>query len=383
MTAALIDLGLDPSRIHLIDIPYTANATVRAALEGLGIPGTNFAPASYSLDQPYARYQRARVQAMADRVRDSLGPEETLLVLDDGSYFIEAMSCFAEPLGRARVVEQTTRGLIKIAADPAIADTAARVTIVDVASSAPKCRWEGPWIGEAVARSLRRSLGAEVLDGDDRCLILGYGTIGRAVGTSLVRDLGVDPARVSVLDPGLPAQAAARADGFASWERAQPERLRFKLVVGCSGQTSFTIGDRVYLDDGAVLASASSGSSELSREQFVELADTYPDDDVFVVDGATLASRSLHEPIDLNLVDRRVRFLNGSFPVNFDGRVNCVPPAQIQVTHTLMVGAAIQAVESEGRGVVPLAGDLCDWVDRTYGAMLEAGTAAVAVDRVE
>src|SRR4029078_11220240 len=53
MTAALIDLGLDPSRVHLIDIPYTANATVRAALEGLGIPGENFAPASYSLDQPY------------------------------------------------------------------------------------------------------------------------------------------------------------------------------------------------------------------------------------------------------------------------------------------------------------------------------------------
>ena len=99
-------------------------------------------------------------------------------------------------------------------------------------------------------------------------------------------------------------------------------------MVGCSGQTSFTIGDRVYLDNGAVLASASSGSSELSREQFVELADTYPDDDVFVVDGSSLASRSLHEPIDLNLVDRRVRFLNGSFPVNFDGRVNCVPPAR-------------------------------------------------------
>jgi hypothetical protein len=311
---------------------------------------------------------------MADRVRDALGPEEPLLVLDDGSYFVEAMSCFAEPLAQARVVEQTTRGLIKIAADPAIADTAARVPVVDVASSTPKSRWEGPWIGEAVARSLRGALGEAVLDGDDRCLILGYGTIGRAVGTSLRRDLGVDPGRVSVLDPGLPAQAAARGDGFGLWERSQPERLRFKLVVGCSGQTSFTIGDRVYLDDGAVLASASSGSSELSREQFVELADTYPDDDVFVVDGSTLASRSLHEAIDLNLVDRRARFLNGSFPVNFDGRVNCVPPAQIQVTHTLMVGAAVQAVEAEQRGVIPLARELCDWVDRTYGAMLEEGT---------
>jgi hypothetical protein len=32
--------------------------------------------------------------------------------------------------------------------------------------------------------------------------------------------------------------------------------------------------------------------------------------------------------IDIWLVDRAVRFLNGGVPVNFDGRVKGVPPAK-------------------------------------------------------
>jgi len=36
MTEALIRLGADPQKVHWIDIPYTANATVREALVGLG-----------------------------------------------------------------------------------------------------------------------------------------------------------------------------------------------------------------------------------------------------------------------------------------------------------------------------------------------------------
>jgi hypothetical protein len=68
----------------------------------------------------------------------------------------------------------------------------------------------------------------------------------------------------------------------------------------------------------------------------------------------------------LRLVDRTVRLLNGGFPVIFDGRVNCVPPNDIQVTRALMLGAAMQAITTSKRGVIALDPALCEWVERTY-----------------
>jgi hypothetical protein len=362
----LLELGLDPARTHFIDIPYTANAAVREALEALGIPAANFAPSSYTLEVPYAPYQRRRVQDLIGRLHSELAPGDPLLVLDDGAYFLEAIACYATPLGDLRLVEQTTRGLIKLELDAALEDYVRRLPLIDVARSRPKSRLEGPWIGESVCRALRAGLAEHPLDARDSSLILGYGTIGRAVACTLERDLGVPASRIYVRDPEGAADVQARHDGHPLWEPRAPERLRFKLVVGCSGRSSFTVGDRVFLEDGAVLASASSGSAELSREQFVELADTHEDDDIRVLDRRTLGTRSIHDPIDIRLVDRTVRLLNGGFPVNFDGRVNCVPPNDIQVTRALMLGAAMQAITTSKRGVIALDPALCEWVERTY-----------------
>jgi S-adenosylhomocysteine hydrolase len=371
MVEALFELGLEPERTFFVDIPYTANADVRAALESIGLPPENFTPSDYDLEQPYGRYQRRRVQTLAGGMLAELEPDDRLLVLDDGAYFVEAAACFARRFGDLRVVEQTTHGIIKLRADAAIGRYVESLPLVDVARSAPKARWEGPWIGEAVAHALHRAIGEGFAFGsDERALVAGYGVIGRAVAESLVGELGLAPARVHVLDPSPGARRDAVDDGRIPWDRTSADPVRFKLVVGCSGQVSFGIGDRVFLEDGAVLASASSGSAECSREEFVELADTHPSDDIEVLDRETLATRSIHDPIDMRLVDRTVRFLNGGFPVNFDGRVNCVAPERIQVTRALMVGAALQAVETGECGIVPLSDEVCAWVDRTYADLL-------------
>jgi len=120
-----------------------------------------------------------------------------------------------------------------------------------------------------------------------------------------------------------------------------------------------------------VLASASSGAAELSREEFIDLADTIADDDIYVKDRKTLSTRSLHSDIELRLVDRDVWFLNGGFPVNFDGRVNCVAPRLIQATHTLQVGAAIQAMTTRKKGLLDLDPRVCSWVTRNFQAELQ------------
>ena len=373
LTRALLKLGLDPRRTHWVDIPYTANDTVRAELEALGIPRENFAPASYHLEMAYAPYQQRRVQELALRLRKITGPWDPILVLDDGSYFIEAMSCFAGRFCDLRIVEQTTRGIIKIDSDPAIRDYSERSTILNVAQSRPKKEIEGPLIGEAVCRSLLRSVRGSLAKGAETdCLVLGFGQIGQAVAESLEKHGGVAASRIHIMDPEPTAQSSAQARGYVAWNRRFPERRRFGLVVGCSGTTSFRPGDRVFLEDGAILCSASSGSAELSREGFIELADTHISDDIYVHDRATLPTRSLHSSIDIRLVDRDVRFLNGGFPVNFDGAVNCVPPRFIQATHTLQVGAALEARAAKGIGLIPVSEELCGWVETRFKELLAA-----------
>lgn len=378
MAEALIRLGADPSRLHWIDIPYTANTAVRDALVGLGIPPRNFADGYYHLELPYARYQRRRVQEMVLRLRQTLADEhDRVLVLDDGSYFLEALSCFAAPTTEIRVVEQTTRGIIKIRGDESLRAYCDHVTVKNVAESAPKKNIEGPFIGQAVCFSLSVALAGRLAGvRKPRSLILGFGQIGQSVAESLTTEHGVPRELVHVADPSPDARGAALAAGFQPWDRRSAGRLRFGLVIGCSGTTSFGIGDRVFLEDGAILASASSGSAELSREAFIELADTHPADDIYVYDRDTLHTKPLHTDIRLRLVDRDAVFLNGGFPVNFDGAVNCVPPRFIQATHALQVGAAIEAVTTEEKGLLPLSEKLCDWVTMRYRELVLDGNRA-------
>ncbi len=376
MTRALLALGADPQRIHCVDIPYTANATVQDELVRLGIPRDNFAPASYNLTMSYAPYQRYRVEELAVSLATSLGAHGKFLVFDDGSYCLEALACFATRVPQLRVVEQTTRGIIKIDGDAALREYCDSVRVMNVAQSGPKKTLEPPFIGRAVTRSLLERLAGDI-DHLRRspCLILGFGQIGQSVATALV-EVGIPPRQIHVMDPSPEARAAAESRGYPLWDRRAGKR-RFGLVVGCSGSTSFGIGDRAFLEDGAVLASASSGSAELSREAFIELADTHPSHDIYVMDRDTLPSRSIHSDITLHLVDRAVRFVNGGFPVNFDGRVNCVPPRFIQATHALQVGAAIEALDDDTCGLVDVSDDLCAWVDRRYRDILGPDVALI------
>jgi len=358
-TRALIELGVAPRDLYWIDIPYTSNAAVREALRGLGIPAENLFVSDFRLLDDYAPHQRLRVQGF---LRDLFQhPPTCLLVLDDGSYLLEALSCLRRRLPRVAIVEQTTRGLIKIEDSAALESCAGEFPIVNVARSRPKMTLEPPFIGIAVCDALRRKLGAALKAGPaDRCLVLGYGAIGEQVAAFLNSTLGFARDHVHVCDPDAARARTAAAAGYATWARGD-HGFRFKVVIGCSGRASFKLGDHVLLEDGAFLASATSGTVELSREQFIELADASPFDDIWI-DRDGLDETNLHSDVRFHFIDRDVTFVNGGFPANFDGRVNCVPAHYIQPTPTMMCAAAVQAVCATSRGLIDLDPGFCRWL---------------------
>ncbi len=353
---ALIDLGLDPQNIYWIDIPYTSNEYVRVALQELGMPSKNFVNHEFKLLDYYALEQRDRVHKMVTKLFNM--DIDKLLVLDDGSYFLESLICFEKKFADVRIVEQTSRGMIKLSGNAALRHEALDIPLINVASSTPKSVLEPAFIGKAVCNALQKKLGKRFnTEHNEKCLILGYGNIGKKVSKFVWEQLGFKSDNIYVFDPSFSDNSS---HPFNSWDRHDLQS-RFDLVIGCSGRSSFDVGDFVFLNDGAILASASSGAVEFSRRKFIELA-MHSHGDIRI-DKSDLDENNIHSDIKIHFPNRDVTFVNGGFPVNFAGDVNCIPAQYIQPTVAMMVRASIQAIETQEKGVIPL--------DEEFGKRIE------------
>ena len=51
---------------------------------------------------------------------------------------------------------------------------------------------------------------------------------------------------------------------------------------------------------------------------------------------------------------RQVNFINASYPVNFDGHMECLPTYIIQVTHTLLYAASLHVQKLKEPGLTEL-----------------------------
>jgi S-adenosylhomocysteine hydrolase len=369
--AALVRLGAEPRRMYWLDVPYTSHAVVRKHVQDkLGIPKDNFwVSDDYRTLEPYGPYQlRRTVEAVLAVAKSNDFP---LLVLDDGAYVLEALAVLRPQRWprKIAIVEQTSRGMIKLASSAALQLIALQVPLVDVARSTPKRTLEPPFIAMSICASLQRSiLRRKGRAPSGRCLVLGYGAIGEQVATFLDHEFAFGRSNVFVSDVDPEACQKAARRKFPIWDR-RDLKTRFDLIVGCSGRSSFGLGDYVYLEDGALLVSASSGAVEMSRAEFIEHADASELDDVEIVRSG-LDEQDVHADLVFRLVDRSAIFANAGFPVNFDGRISTTPGRFIQATPVMMLGAAIQAAKAIAPGVVELDGTLCEWLDREFREIL-------------
>jgi len=137
----------------------------------------------------------------------------------------------------------------------------------------------------------------------------------------------------------------------------------YDLVAGCTGYASFPLSQRSLLADGAVLVSGSSAAIEFNREKFIELADASPDDEIEVLDREVTRRKGIHATITLRQEGgKRFSFLNSSYPINFDGSLECLTIPAIQPTHCLMVAAARQAIRGKMQGLHPIHPIMDEWI---------------------
>lgn len=360
---ALLELGVKPEKLFWIDIPYTSTPEVRAKLLTVGIPEKNLMAGDFKLLDDYGAYQRLRIINFLHSFENN--KFNKLVVLDDGSYMLEACSVIKNWPKNLAIVEQTTRGIIKLEENLSMAACADQIPVINVARSWPKIHLEPPFIGLSVCEGLQRKLEkiGQILP-DDQCLVLGYGAIGAQVANFL-RDIhGFSGSHIHIYDPLEDRLKAAIQEGFSIWERGN-FKYRFRLVIGCSGRASLRLGDYILLEDGAYLVSATSGSVELSRKDFIEQADSSPFDDIWI-DRSEMDLANVHSDIHFHFIDREATFINGGFPVNFDGRINNIPLHYIQPTAVMMCAAAVQASRSYQPGLQDLDAGFCNWITKEF-----------------
>jgi hypothetical protein len=359
---SLFDEGLKPEKTWLVDIPYSTNERVRQEIpKRFGVPHFQIAPPFRDPIAPYAMLQLQRVKHIVYHLANRLS-QSPLLVVDDGAYFIRALKDidtlepgFARAFkGQTVIVEQTTRGH-RYLDEEGCKNFVERVVVAPVVSIArcnTKTEVEAPFIGAAASRAAVKTFKSEGIDINSlgQIAIIGFGPVGKAVFQALRVFNHQYPIRVVDTDIGKHTKIA---DFGGIPLESLPGKGNFDLVVGCTGYSSFDLSDWKCLSENAMLASCSSAAVEFNRKKFVDLAELYPDDQIVLIEKEKTRQKGIHATVKIQNLDtnQQVSFLNASFPINFDGRMECLPVRYIQATHTLLYAAMYQVLETSKPGM--------------------------------
>lgn len=375
LVGALIDDGIDADRTWFVDIPYSTHLEVREALLRL-VGSESRCPAPFT--DPLVDYTSAQLTRVIATLLDMVNHhhQENLIVLDDGAYFLRALSVLraisheaARAFDGARMVEQTTRGheFLKSHASE-LGQLGIRA--LSAARTPTKLQFEAPFIGASVATTLASKVASLRPEGVEHIAVLGYGAIGEACAHRLHHEfrhasmtvIEGDEERLRTAKSAYPNATVERTLASTA-PRHKEKRPDYDLVVGCTGRNSFILQDRHLLASNAILASGSSAAVEFDRAGFVDLADYREDDEIEVLNRAETHASGIHADITLRFEKGlEVTFANAGFPVNFNGRRECLPDKAIQPTRCLMYAAAQQVTRQQESGLRYLSSTADDWI---------------------
>lgn len=419
---ALLALGASPSNMYFFPPAYARHKNFdQFVIENFGVPKENFYHGPpYCLSYNYEKYRLAQTlfelnRLMRVEMMKQKAATMKLLVLDNGACFSEALANLYEiddgqldpsqivenlPITlkiersdaalllshlksiKICLVEKTSRGLFKYAEQPKIELALNRIGawIVDVASSEPKRGVEPLFIAEACLNMLSylfydapNFLRIPKPSKSQKCLLLGYGAIGQAIGQALSRgnELNIfSKGSVSVWDRDASRRQLAQNDGleiFNEWDSKDV----FDYVIGCTGRCSLPMSSFPLLRDNAYLISVSSGTIEFPFHDLVKrtLSDTENTLSSAEIDAFT--SENVHRNIEFRIDNqRKLTIVNGGMPITFVGILNPTLPEKFDVTLSCMIAASIQAVcgnqpVNHQNRIIPLDPTystlICDW----------------------
>jgi S-adenosylhomocysteine hydrolase len=285
------------------------------------------------------------------------------VVIEDGGYFAPLLhgTEFSHLLGSCvGVVEQTTKGMRR---DEGISSLA--VPILAVAKSKFKDSYESPEIGRVTVQNIRAFMPDRKFSGG-HALVLGFGSIGRAVAEQLNAALNMS---VSILDRKghLNLVAAGHRKDVVSEADWRLPRLRFwdrfSLVVGTTGSPEPSINRKLLsrVKSSCVLVSTSSDRNE--------------------IDFAALRNMSIGEPHveaegrEVYTINdgsgRRVTVLAEGYPINFYGS-DSVPNDTIDPVMAILLLSAISLCKD--------AHAMASGGERKYRAGVDSGAVDTIVD---
>lgn len=246
-------------------------------------------------------YQVAKLEELNNTLPGFLKrikPSEKIFILEDGGYIGPFLSTLNyTPWDRiAGVVEQTERGVRMYEKIKNL-----RFPVAPVARSGIKNRQEPSHVGRSIISNVQKLLQGRNLAGQ-RCLVIGYGRIGKAV-CDTAHSIGMN---VSVYDSDHGALTEAAQASFNVDDNLRNLISDAQLIIGTTGHESLGQDHILSLQHGTVLVSGSSGQNEIGMEAL----------DILSHDKT---SCDIGTEYILEKGERKVLLLGDGYPINFVG----------------------------------------------------------------
>ncbi|WP_420421692.1 hypothetical protein [Simkania sp.] len=299
--------GLKPQNLHIIGKCYSTDPKVYQQLKNDGV---NISSMSATFDS-HGAYDQAFDQNINEFFNNiiedlDLADFDKIIILDDGGFLIQiANEKLSHSLNNVIGIEQTSAGFNRVSKQNIF------FPVINTARSWVKMKYESPIIINLALRKLSEKI-AHLEPKPKNILIMGYGTLGKVIFTTLK-----DQYNVSYFDMD-PTKSMFPLKNLNS-------RLsEFDLIIGSTGETSLTKETFKYLKKPVVLASVSSSDREF--------------DSVYLRKN-TARTFNCHSDLNIN----GIHLLNCGFPVNFDSDYSAIDTDNFQLTRSLIFGAVCQA----------------------------------------
>lgn len=356
--------GVNPKDIYIVGKAYSSYPGIVQYLQKRGYNLTFEEVFHHVPDQPYDSVLTKQIIHIVTNLLKKANNNQKWLIIDDGAKAIELLHLkFPKLAKQFTCVELTSRGARTVNTLQLLCP------VINVARSGAKTLYEAPMIAKSMVEEFISSLALWEKAGvyrllNKRVLLLGYGFIGENVAKKLLR-YGFD---VSVYDKDENMLAKAQNAGLVPVRNLHKIYQEISVLMGCSGTPVIPESDFRRLKAGTLLVNMASTDTEFSAWKLRSQGEiihqkVLPCDLKFLKKYMPLSWRSLYK---VKQEGTYLYLANGGFPVNFSGKMNPVPIEDIQLTSSLLMGGAIQAVKAKESQLIDLDSDLQEKVVQKY-----------------